>query len=121
MIDQPDGAELLAVARRALLDTLLPSLPANHAYTALMIANAMAIAGRELQSACHPAYRASDAIQAFYQEIDLADPPAADETGLAQLIRQREINQAHQCRLHQLLLETTRMRLQVSNPKYFDH
>ncbi|QAA92706.1 DUF6285 domain-containing protein [Pollutimonas thiosulfatoxidans] len=121
MIDQPEGAELLAVARRALLDTLLPSLPANHAYTALMIANAMAIAGRELQSACNPGYRASDAIQAFYQEIDLAEPPAADESGLAQLIRQRKISQAHQGRLHQLLLETTRMRLQVSNPKYFDH
>lgn len=121
MIDQPDGAELLAVARRALLDTLLPSLPANHSYTALMIANAMAIAGRELQSARQPGYRASDAIQAFYQEIDLADPPAAGEAGLAQLIRQRKISQAYQGRLHQLLLETTRMRLQVSNPKYFEH
>ena len=47
MNDRPDATELLEVARRALLDEILPRLPADLRYSALMIANAMAIAARE--------------------------------------------------------------------------
>ena len=47
MNDRPDATELLAIARRTLLDELLPRLPEELRYTALMIANAMAIASRE--------------------------------------------------------------------------
>jgi hypothetical protein len=46
--DRPRGAELLAVARRALLEELVPALPEDRRYQALMVANALAIAGREL-------------------------------------------------------------------------
>lgn len=46
--DQPDGAALLAEARRLLNDELLSQLPEQRRYEARMIANAMAIAGREL-------------------------------------------------------------------------
>lgn len=46
MLEQPDAADLLATARAALLDKLLPALPAPLHYEARMIANAMAIAGR---------------------------------------------------------------------------
>ena len=48
--DRPDGAELLAVARATLLEDLLPELPQSRRYQALMIANAMAMARRELES-----------------------------------------------------------------------
>jgi hypothetical protein len=50
MDDRPDGAELLAVARATLLEDLLPELPQSRRYQALMIANAMAMARRELES-----------------------------------------------------------------------
>lgn len=50
MREQPDGAALLAVAREVLKRELLPLLPENKAYAALMIANAMGIAERQLQS-----------------------------------------------------------------------
>lgn len=46
MLEQPDAADLLATARAALLEKLLPALPAHLHYEARMIANAMAIAAR---------------------------------------------------------------------------
>ncbi|MEI6162171.1 MAG: DUF6285 domain-containing protein [Roseococcus sp.] len=54
MLEQPDAADLLATARTALLDKLLPALPAHLHYEARMIANAMAIAGRA--TAAEPAH-----------------------------------------------------------------
>jgi hypothetical protein len=50
MTDRPSGADLLKVAREALMRALVPELPEGQRYLALMIANAMAIAARELTS-----------------------------------------------------------------------
>ena len=50
MNDRPDAAELLVIARETLLARLLPALPEESRYDALMIANAMAIAARELET-----------------------------------------------------------------------
>lgn len=46
MLEEPDAADLLATARAALLEKLLPALPAHLHYEARMVANAMAIAAR---------------------------------------------------------------------------
>jgi hypothetical protein len=51
MGDRPDGAELLQLARAALLGELLPELPEARRYEALMIANAIGMAQRELEAA----------------------------------------------------------------------
>jgi hypothetical protein len=53
--DRPTGAELLAEARRTLLEELIGLLPADRRYDGLMVANAMAIAARELAAADAPA------------------------------------------------------------------
>ena len=45
---EPAGAELLRVARAEVLEKLLPKLPEAERYAARMVANAMAIAAREL-------------------------------------------------------------------------
>jgi hypothetical protein len=45
--DRPDATELLEIARRTLLDEILPRLPEELRYSARMVANAMAIAARE--------------------------------------------------------------------------
>jgi hypothetical protein len=45
--EPPEGPDLLATAREVLLNDILPALPADKAFAARMIANAMAIAGRE--------------------------------------------------------------------------
>lgn len=46
---EPDGGRLLALARRELLETLLPQLQGEARYRARMIANAMKIAAGELE------------------------------------------------------------------------
>lgn len=48
MSDRPDGQDLLLTAREELMKRVLPALPMDLRYSALMIANAMAIAAREL-------------------------------------------------------------------------
>jgi len=50
MKDISDAEDLMATARAALLNELLPALPNDRRYAALMIANAMAIAAREHRS-----------------------------------------------------------------------
>lgn len=48
MPDDPDTADLIATARAALKDEVLPHLPADRRYPALMVLNALGIAGRQL-------------------------------------------------------------------------
>lgn len=45
--EEPAAADLLAIARDVLLNDLLPALPADKAFAARMVANAMAIAARD--------------------------------------------------------------------------
>lgn len=72
MREQPDGAALLAVARELLRKELLPLLPKERAYEALMIANAMSIAERQLRSGEQAAREQVVALQALLgQEGDL--------------------------------------------------
>jgi aminoglycoside phosphotransferase (APT) family kinase protein len=51
----PEGSVLLAEARRMTIEELLPLLPEERRYDARMVANAMAIAGRELSALRPPA------------------------------------------------------------------
>lgn len=48
--EQPDGSVLLAEARRLTIEEFLPLLPEERRYEGRMVANAMAIAGRELSA-----------------------------------------------------------------------
>lgn len=54
MREHPDGADLLAIAREVLRRELLPLLPKERAYDALMVANAMGIAERQLRQGEEP-------------------------------------------------------------------
>jgi hypothetical protein len=49
--DHPSGAALLDVARRALLEDVAPGLTGRTRYVALMVANAIGIAMREIEGA----------------------------------------------------------------------
>lgn len=118
MNNRPDGSELLAVARRTLLDELLPLLPPAKNYEALMIARAMAIAARELEQ--QGADPSNDEIQQFYRLAGLDLSPGATEQDLAGQIRKKTISESNQGALHQLLLSLTRTRLAITNPKYLN-
>lgn len=91
---EPAGAELLKVARASLLEALLPLLPAESHYTARMVANAMAIAARELQQ-----------------------PPADSAVDAARLAREIRAGRHDGGDIAPLLREITRARLAVSNPR----
>jgi hypothetical protein len=57
--EEPGAADLLATAREVLLREILPALPAEKAFAARMVANAIAIAAREMaQEDPEPALRA---------------------------------------------------------------
>ncbi len=51
MRDDPSGADLIEAARKALTDEILPSLTGRPRYVALMVANALGIAAREIGDA----------------------------------------------------------------------
>lgn len=118
MNNRPNGSELLAVARRTLLDELLPLLPPAKNYEALMIARAMAIAVRELeQQGGDPS---DDEIQQFYRLAGLDVIRGATEQDLAEQIRKKTISKSNHGALHQLLLSLTRTKLAITNPKYLN-
>lgn len=70
MREQPDGAALLAIARELLRTELMPLLPKERAYEALMIANAMSIAERQLQSGEAAQQAENRALQTLLQKQD---------------------------------------------------
>jgi hypothetical protein len=124
MNDRPDAAELLAIARSTLLDELLPRLPADLRYTALMIANAMAIASRE-HAAGETDGRAELArLRGLFAER--GDPPPADalKTALADYnrrlatgIRNGRFDDRERAALLDHLEKTGAAKLAVANPK----
>ncbi len=114
---QPDGRELLAIARRTLLDELLPCLPPGHRYAALMVANAMAIAGREWLVGGAREEESRRLLSALYEEMG---QPAgnANEADLAALLRARAVPSSAEPALLDAMQAFTQARLAVSNPKY---
>lgn len=50
MREQPQGQQLLSIARSTLLEKVVPMLPQDQRYSALMVANAMAIALRQWEA-----------------------------------------------------------------------
>lgn len=114
---RPDASELLAIARQTLLSELLPQLPASLRYQALMVANAMAIAGRESRDG-----EGADAVEAQLLEALLDDSEASlidARQALCRAIRQGRFDGSgsDQDRLFSALSAITRARLSISNPK----
>lgn len=120
MNNRPYGNELLDVARRTLLDELLPLLPPEKTYEALMVANAMAIAARELAPHAAGDESARREIQLFHAETGRSGSAEATEHELAALIRERAIRESDHQRLQELLLTLTRAKLLLCNPRHLD-
>lgn len=124
MRDRPDGAELLDAAGALLRETLLPVLPDAQRHAALMILNAMAIAGRQLRAGEAPARAELQSLHTLpgMQAADGAADAAAlrcFNRGLVARIRAGEADPGqplHQP-LHAHLRAVARQRLAESNPK----
>ena len=114
--DQPDGEALLEAARRLLLDELLALLPAERRYDGLMIANAMAIAARELRDAGAGSTAAAQRLGAFFEDATAA-PDALARRLVVDIRAGRFDDGSARERLIGLLRAELRGRLAISNPK----
>ncbi|HBP31016.1 DUF6285 domain-containing protein [Advenella sp. FME57] len=123
MSNQPDAHNLLVTARQLLLDELVPVLGEQHRYAALMIANAMGIAAREIRPPVSEE-NLTKALDSFLAGLgaDGNCPSVSAEAVLARLIRHRKMpTDAQSCQaLTDLLLQLTRSELRISNPKFLN-
>jgi hypothetical protein len=113
---EPGARELLEAARASLVNDVLPQLPPDGRYAALMAANALAIALRDLASPdTAPGELAR--IAALLGEPGCGPLDRANRT-LASRIRDGAFDEGEsRARLLDHLEATTRERLAVSNPK----
>lgn len=113
---EPGARDLIETARAALVNEVIPKLPADQRYAALMAANALAISARALG--------APDTDGAEFARIAAllggGEPGSLGEATimLATRIRQGAFDaEPARSRLLEHLRATTRERLAVSNPK----
>ena len=113
----PTAAELLKIARDGLLNELLPHLPKEQHYTALMAANALAISMREIQAAASQDQAEAALLHELYGSA--ATSAGIDEFAvrLAHDLREGRFDTRLPA-VGQLLLAEVTARLRVSNPKY---
>jgi hypothetical protein len=105
MLEAPDAADLLTTARDALLQKLLPALPASLHYEARMAASAIAIASRAIATDPAP-------VEARLKAL------AGDVASFAARIRKGEFapGTPRHAEAAALLGEMVRLRCAVSNP-----
>ena len=112
-----DAQELLAVARQTLLTEVLPQVSGDTIYQVRMIANAMAIAAREVGEADRYAEDEQAAL-ANLLEIDVGGDATELSQRLCQWIDQGYFDHAgEQQRLIAGLRSITVAKLRISNPK----
>ena len=114
---EPTDANLLETARTVLRDAVLPRLPSAARYETLMVANAMAIAGRQLAAGDRPLNEARARLAALYA---VPDHSLVDlERRLANDLRSGVFDAQTQRRatVFAHLLATARAAAEESNPK----
>ncbi|MBF8740980.1 4-hydroxypentanoyl-CoA kinase subunit LvaB [Pseudomonas guariconensis] len=113
---QPNAHQLLEIARATFLEQLLPALPGELRYPALMIANAMAIAARESRLGAQAEDQEQARLVALVDDAPSTLPDLRRQ--LARAIRQGS-HDAPQTRrtLVETLRQITVARLAISNPK----
>jgi uncharacterized protein DUF6285 len=124
MNDKPDAKNLLATARETFAAEILPALPEALRYTGLMIANAIAIAQREIEAGPVPARAEFERLRALLRERSGA--PAGEalyaelagyNRRLAEEIRVGRFDGGERAALLEHLHRTTEEKLAISNPK----
>lgn len=120
MRDKPDGPDLLKLARRILRNQLLKHIPAEDKYSALMVANVMAIAARQMENG--DAFEREELTR--LNDLLSNDVASLDEgyRVLSAEIRAGEIEpgtERHKS-VYQLLLDQAREKVRESNPGYLE-
>lgn len=117
MRDEPTAADLLETALGVLKDRLLPHLPADCRYEGLMVANAMAVAARQIRAGHQPEDEAHARLSALY--TDKRETLAELEHALAADIRAGRFDPGapERAAVFAHLWETTAAKARESNPK----
>ena len=114
MLERPDAAGLLEVARDVLLRELLPHLPEAKRFEARMVANAVAIARRDM---------AADAAPALARIRGALGVPEAEPDALLRRLSsairagEHDPGSPSGAAVADALVELTRLRCSVSNPR----
>ncbi len=114
MLERPDAAGLLDTAREVLLRELLPHLPEDRRFEARMVANAMAIARRDMAADAAPT------LERLRRSLDILDAaPGALLRRLAAEIRsgERDPGRPGSADTAAALVALARLRCSVSNPR----
>ena len=124
MNDRPNASELLAIARATFSAGILGALPEEARYAGLMVANAMAIAQREIDAGDAPARAEHERLCHLLAER--AEPAAGNalhaalqgyNRRLAEEIRAGRFEGPERAAMLEHLRRTTGEKLAVSNPK----
>ncbi|NMT63158.1 DUF6285 domain-containing protein [Marinobacter orientalis] len=120
MINQPETRDLLAEARRVLLDSIAPDLGGERKYQALMIANAMAMAMRELEQREQGQPEETDhTVRAYLAEHSIDGTAAEAEADLARAVFERRLDGTDPA-LRSVLRTLTEARLRINNPGFLE-
>ncbi|MBK5123955.1 hypothetical protein IQ288_29360 [Burkholderia sp. R-69980] len=131
MNDHSLAGNLLSAARDALLEELLPALPASRHYDARMVANAMAIAARDVKvgdearrCASAELLRLAASVDARFalREVAISNPDIDSHKAneiIAKAIRQGRFDRssAVQMALTASLIAIVNAQLRITNPK----
>lgn len=121
MKHRPDGRELLIEARRTFKERLLPALPDDLRYDALMVINALGVAAREWATDATETAALLESVNALLGDDGPAPSVAEAERRLARAIRAGHFDaHTHRETLLDALGALTRARLQVDNPKQLE-
>ncbi|WP_193369245.1 DUF6285 domain-containing protein [Pelagibius marinus] len=91
---EADGVRLLHLARRELLDVVLPTLEGDARYRARLIANAMKIAAQEMDLGAGNAAATAGELEAFAAGLDgaPADGPQGPREAIRDALRSGEVD-----------------------------
>jgi hypothetical protein len=120
MKTEPGAADLIEIARAAIVAELVPALPEDRRYTALMAANALAIAARDLAAPAGDGAEAARIAELLGDRgpAEGAADPREGSARLAARIRDGAFDEGEpRARLLAHLRATTAARLAVSNPR----
>ncbi len=119
MHDHPTPLELIRIANETLVSEVLPHARAEQLYPLRMIANALGIAARELESSDRNAALETSGLDTLYSDAQPPHALHARNGQFAQDIRggRFESNATQATALRQHLLATARAKLSAAYPK----
>ena len=115
--DSPTAKDLLETAISLLRNQVLPNTPASQKLNLLLISNAMAIAARELNGSIELEVTTISDLKRLYPD-EMREDLAELKSILSSDIRSGKFDDSDA--VYSMLVENTRRRLEISNPRHLE-